>query len=347
MSTHCRALFSLTLCLFAFGMQAQDYTNWVRQAPRLLDSFFYSSEARGVVDNVLASQLPTGAWPKNVNFFQEREQNPGDVMLGTIDNNATSTEIHFLYRYANVLESHLDEAVNICGTTDSVHIAVRKARQAGLDGILYLLKMQYANGGFPQYYPRKDLYHARITFNDNAMVNVLNLLRKVARKETPYSTVPDSVAALCDAAFSRGIDCILRTQIVRDGQPTVWCQQHDEVTLLPAAARAYELPSFVSAESVGVVELLMSLEHPSDSVCRAVEGAMCWFEKHAIAGNPRQWARFYDLVECLPFFCGRDGIPHRDLQAIEPERRYGYAWFVTQPERLFPLYKKWRLRERL
>ena len=31
-------------------------------------------------------------------------------------------------------------------------------------------------------------------------------------------------------AFDKGIECILATQIVTDGQLTVWCQQHDRET---------------------------------------------------------------------------------------------------------------------
>ena len=43
------------------------------------------------------------------------------------------------------------------------------------------------------------------------------------------------------AAFGRGVECILKCQIVIGGKPTVWCAQHDEVTFAPAKARDYVL----------------------------------------------------------------------------------------------------------
>ena len=78
----------------------------------------------------------------------------------------------------------------------------------------------------------------------------------------------------CQAAFDKGVECILNTQIIVDGKPTVWCAQHDEQTLQPASARAYELPSFSGAESVGIVQLLMNIDHPSQRVIDAVKGAV-------------------------------------------------------------------------
>ena len=41
-----------------------------------------------------------------------------------------------------------------------------------------------------------------------------------------------------DHAFRRGMDCILKCQVVIDGSPTVWCAQHDEITLAPAMGRS-------------------------------------------------------------------------------------------------------------
>ena len=56
------------------------------------------------------------------------------------------------------------------------------------------------------------------------------------------------------------------------------------------------------------------------------------------------WARYYDLTDCQPFFCDRDGIPRRRIEDIGRERRNGYAWYSTRPAQLFPLYEAWRRR---
>lgn len=350
-------LLCVVCCLFPANVSAQEYTHWGRQARSLPDSFFVGTSVQQPLINVLASQLPCGGWSKNINFFSEREEHPDDNLRATIDNDATSTEIRFLFRY---IEHNKHR-----GRHDALS---ERVVEAALRGLRYLLQMQYPNGGFPQYYPRTDHYHAHITFNDNAMVNVLKLLRQVARRDYPFGTVSAELARLCESSFHRGISCILRSQIVRDGRPTVWCQQHHEVTLQPVPARSFELASFTAAESVDIVEFLMSLDNPSDSVCRAIEGAMDWFQHHSIDSlqrvdfvdslgrkdyrmvsvpsdvSHRLWARFYTLDTEQPVFCGRDTIPHDRVEDIEHERRTGYAWFVTSPQRLFAKYNKWKAR---
>ena len=85
-------------------------------------------------------------------------------------------------------------------------------------------------------------------------------------------------------SFDKGIDCILASQIRVDGEPTVWCQQNDPVTLKPASARAYELPSFCSQESAALVRLLMELPNPDRRVKEAVHGAMKWFDTFKLTG---------------------------------------------------------------
>ncbi len=167
-------------------------------------------------------------------------------------------------------------------------------------------------------------------------------------------------------AFDKGVECILATQIIVDGQPTVWCQQHDRETLAPAMARAYELPSFCSQESAAIVKLLMEIPNPDQKIINAVDGAMKWFEENrvkcvthkreningkwvvSLVENSKDdtpvWARYYDLDNCLPFVCDRDGILRRHLEEIGEERRNGYSWYNDRPAALFPLYSEWKSR---
>lgn len=159
-------------------------------------------------------------------------------------------------------------------------------------------------------------------------------------------------------AFNKGIECILATQIIKDGEPSVWCQQNDRETLKPAPARAYELPSYCSAESAGIVRLLMELPAPDARVKRAVHGAMKWFDRYKLTGlkcerivlangerdtrlveDPQArpiWARYYDLKYCEPYVCDRDGLPRRHLEEIGTERRNGYSWYNSRPAELLP-----------
>lgn len=60
--------------------------------------------------------------------------------------------------------------------------------------------------------------------------------------------------------------------------------------------------------------------------------------------NAVLWGRFYDLETGRPFFCDRDGIKKNTLAEIGNERRTGYAWYGTWPQKLlsedYPRWKK-------
>jgi PelA/Pel-15E family pectate lyase len=176
------------------------------------------------------------------------------------------------------------------------------------------------------------------------------LLRDMDRDDERWGFVPRPVRDRCRQAVERGIRCILKCQIVVDGQPTVWCAQHDQLTFEPRQARSYELPSLSGSESVGIVRFLMQIDHPDDDVIRSIEGAVDWFQRAQLKGirltrvadaslpggydrvvvadpdAPPMWARFYDIQTNRPIFCSRDGVPRATLAEISPERRNGYSW---------------------
>lgn len=57
---------------------------------------------------------------------------------------------------------------------------LRVGERSGRAGLDYLLAAQYPNGGWPQFYPLRSDYSRHITFNDDAMTDVLALLEDVA-----------------------------------------------------------------------------------------------------------------------------------------------------------------------
>jgi PelA/Pel-15E family pectate lyase len=250
--------------------------------------------------------------------------------------------------------------------------ATRQARfkESFIRGFDYLLKAQYENGGWPQYYPRLKGYYRHITFNDDAMVGVMELLRKVARKDHAYSFVDETRRAQAEKAVAKGIECILKTQIVIDGRLTAWCAQHDEVTLRPAPARSYEHASLSGSESVGLVRFLMAVDNPDARIVEAVDAAIAWFKQTKLTGvkviekpapsfpngfdnvvveDPKAgpiWARFYEIGTGRPIFSGRDGVIKYSLAEIEHERRTGYGWYTSAPagllEKDYPAWQaKW------
>lgn len=319
-------------------------------------TWFATEPAAQLARSILQYQTPEGGWPKNTDMSKP----PSDELkariastpstIATIDNGGTTEPLILL---ARVITARRDETLE----------------KAFLRGINYLLEAQYANGGWPQFYPLRKGYYTHITFNDNAMVRVLRLLKDLSQGKAPYAWVSPELRSRAALAVEKGIDCILRCQIVVEGVKTGWCAQHDEVTFAPAKARAYEHPSLSGAEAVGIVEFLMCLETPSPAVIEAVESAVAWFERVKITGmavrtvpDPRGpkgfdrvlvpdpeakplWARFYEIGTNRPMFSGRDSVIHYKLEEIEIGRRTGYSWFSdTANDLLSNHYPKWKKR---
>ena len=342
---------SLALCLAGLFLAslvpacaAGGAAEWLKKPA----AWFATKEAQTIASHILTYQSEHGGWPKNTDTVKRPYQGKRKDLKPTFDNGATTDELRFLGRchHATPNASYL------------------KAFQSGLD---YILIAQYANGGWPQYYPLSHQYHRYITFNDGSMVRVMEFLREVSR-DPIYGFLSEAYREKAATAFDKGIACILRCQIRIDGKLTVWCAQHDEVTLQPRIARSYELATLSGSESVGITRLLMSLDKPSAEVVHAVESAIAWFQYSAQRGirietisdpkapggkdkvvvkdpkAPLLWARFYDLKKQQPLFCDRDGIPKSSYSAIGHERRNGYAWYGNWAKSLiekdYPIWKK-------
>ncbi len=306
-------------------------------------------------ENALAYQRNTGGWPKNYDRKAVLTKQQLPAVLGarakldsTIDNGATYQEIRILA-----------DAYRKSGDT--------RYRDAAVRGIEFLLAAQYDNGGWPQYYPRATGYHQHITYNDDAMIGVMELFRDIVEKEPGLEFVSEKIHSRCDTALEKGLECILKTQVVLDGQRTVWCAQHDRETFKPAKARSYELASLSGAESVRIVQYLMGIEKPDPAVIEAIEGAVAWFDRVQLRGirqvavnapgtakgtdkqivadsdAPPLWARFYDLKTQKPFFCSRDGVPRASIAEISYERRNGYSWLGEYARELLDeQYPAWK-----
>lgn len=338
-------LSACALAVLAGALPAE--VTW-RDILRQPDAWYASAAARAVADSVMLYQQADGGWAKNRDMTQpptaggDRAETPEQ----TIDNGATTTQLRLLAR---------------------VHTAqprpeTRRALERGID---YLLAAQYENGGWPQFYPLRRGYYTHITFNDDAMVNVLNVLRDVAEEKPPFAGIDAERRARAGRAVEKGIACILRCQIVQDGVKTGWCAQHDEHTFAPAPARKFEPASLSGSETVRIVIFLMSLEKPSAEVQAAIEGAVAWLQRVKVSGlrverakaadgktdvraiaDPQAsplWARFYELGTNRPIFVGRDEVVRYDFNEIERERRVGYGYLGTWPAQLLERdYPRWR-----
>jgi PelA/Pel-15E family pectate lyase len=351
---------ALAVLLYAPVPSTAQTVVW-RDALRQPSNWYAGVEAVRIADNLLVYQRDIGGWDKNIDMAQpmtpekraELDKERRDPQAhSTIDNDSTYTQMRFLAR------------VYTAGHQERFAAAFRS-------GLSYLFRAQYANGGWPQFYPLRDGYWSHITYNDDAMTGVLNLLRDIVERKPEFAFLNDSERAPAQRAVEKGIECIIKTQVTQNGKLTVWCAQHDERTLAPAKARAYELPSLSGAESVGVVEFLMGIEHPSPDIVRAIEASVAWFRESTIRGikvvrqpapgtpkgydsvvvadpqAPPLWARFYELGTNRPIFCGRDSVVKYSLAEIEYERRNGYRWYVDLPAKLLDVdYPAWAAKHR-
>ena len=315
------------------------------------DTWFATAEAARIADIVVSFQTPAGGWNKNTNQTlaprRVGERHGFEAgYVGTIDNDATINQLQFLAR-----------AVSAGGPATERTAGWRAAFTRGVE---YLLAAQYPNGGWPQVFPLEGGYHDAITFNDDAMVNVLALLRAIAAGHGGFSFVPGVLRDRAAAAFQRGLACILTSQIRVGGRRTVWCQQVDMLTLAPCGARNYEMPSQSAGESAGIMVFLMALPGPSPAIVDAVHAAAAWFQKTSLRdvafrsapdGAGRQllaapgagplWPRFSEIGTDRPIFGDRDLTIHDNVNAISQERRNGYAWYLDGPRRALERYAAW------
>ncbi len=348
-------LFILTIFLasLAFSCQAKKVIPTV--TPTNTPSVVIKKDS--VAERILLYQRNNGGWPQPGGNAIDYSKTLSETLKTTlkseknkldacIDDRATTTEIKTLfstYKKTNNPE-YLKAAEN---------------------GIKYLLTSQNPAGGWGQFFPDTSSYRKHITYNDNAMIDVMWVMKYASEGTNDFETIDKTLVSQAKMAVEKGVNCILKTQFVQNGKLTAWCAQHDRVTLKPAKARAFELPSISGNESVGICTFLMSINNPSAEIKKAVNAAAAWLESAKIVGikvenitDPNQpsgkdrvvvadpnstlWARFYDLETNKPFFVGRDSIAKPTLAEIENERRIGYAYYGNWPAKFFSTdYPTW------
>jgi len=246
-----------------------------------------------------------------------------------------------------------------------------KYKTAALKGIDFIIAAQYPNGGWPQYYPLEDNYSRHITYNDGAMLGILQLLKDILDGQSQYSFIDKKIVEKIKKSYQRGVDVTLKLQINDAGKPTAWCQQYDEVTLQPAWARKFEPPCICNLESSDIVLFLMSIDHPTKKEIDAVQLAVHWFAESKILHTrvktidapplktpyltttkdrivvddpaaPPIWTRYYELETHRPIFCNRDSSIVYSLADVARERRVGYGWYTYAPQKVLDTYPQWQ-----
>ncbi len=335
----------------------KDKTNIVNPIPN--QPQYAETDYAKIADNILLFQRNNGGWPKNYDMKAILTPNQIDTVIKTkpilhttFDNETTYTHVNYLAQVYTL-------------TKDA------KYKDGALKGIDFIMEAQYGNGGWPQYYPLEKGYSRHITFNDGAYMGIMNLLKKIVNNDPDFEFIDVKTRKKVTASYEKGIDCILKMQIKEDGKLTAWCQQHDEITLLPAWARKFEPPSICNAESVDIVLFLMAIDNPNEKIIASVQGAVKWFQDSKIYNTrvesfqapemeskykkitndvrvvtdtaaPPIWTRYYELGTHKPLFSDRNSELLYSLAEVSRERRSGYAWYTDKPEKALKKYPVWQ-----
>jgi PelA/Pel-15E family pectate lyase len=317
------------------------------------DPWYASEEAKQLAEIILSYQTPSGGWSKHTAYsegprkpgMQWTSQNePGHSphYVATFDNRSTTEQLHYL---ANVWQATGDEA----------------AKASFLKGLNFILAAQYPNGGWPQVYPLEGGYHDNITFNDDAATHILELLLAIDKNEARFEFLDSALRQQAKDSFDRGLKCVLATQVVIDGKRTVWCAQHDPITLEPAPARKMEPATLSGVESSRILKFLMTVPRPAPELIDAIESGLAWMESAQITGISRAkvdgktaylddptsdetyWARFYDISTGRPIFPGKNGKVYDTFAAMAAENELGYDFYSALPGSVVNNgQKKWR-----
>ncbi|MFG6685791.1 pectate lyase [Mariniflexile sp. HNIBRBA6329] len=319
------------------------------------------SDYTNIANNMLIFQRDNGGWPKNYDMraILTSEQiskviNTKNILHTTFDNATTYTHLYYLAQVYTATK-------------------IEKYKDAFLKGVDFVLDAQYTNGGWPQYYPLENNYSRYITFNDGAYMGIMGLLQKVIGNNSNFSFLDEVEKAKVRKAYNKGLECILNMQIINQGKLTAWCQQHNEVDLSPAWARAFEPPSICNGESAPIVLFLMSIDNPSEKIIKAIQSAIKWFEDSKIYNTkietfdieafeskfktvnhdrrvvidstaPPIWTRYYELGTSKPLFCDRNSKYLYSMAEVSVERRNGYAWYTYAPQDVLEKYNEWQIK---
>ncbi len=311
-----------------FAVQSTWTPAWVASAP-----------GQSLLRAVLSYQTPAGGWGKHIDYAKGprtagsgfNSESDEWAYVGTIDNGATVNELRL---------------VGIAAAADTI------ARAAFTRGVNYLLEAQFPSGCWPQVYPLMGAYHDAATNNDNAIVNVMRLLRDVAKGS--YTFASTDLRSRATASVALATSCLLASQVIARGSRTTWGQQHDPITLVPTTGRSYELPSLAGQEGGRVMEVLMEDPAPSAALVEAVHAAATFYRATAIpnvryvsgvglvasAGAGPVWARMLEIDTFRPIFSNRDGIKLYDFDLLT-DRRTGYSWYGTEVGTSLRLYDTW------
>ena len=291
------------------------------------DEFYYRA-AMEVADGLIAAQHPAGGWNYLHDFAGEESARRWYETIGK--NGWRLEEFHHYYGNATFDDAGTSEASQFLLR---LYLERRTFRlRAPLErAIGFVLDSQFANGGWPQRYPRVEGevdYARHITFNDDVAGENIKFLLMV------YQTLGDERAL---ASIRRAMDIFLATQ--QPAPQAGWGLQHHVETLRPIAARTYEPESLTAHTTyVNITQLLNFYEWSGEQRFLArVPEALAWLDSVRLPDDQvrmpnRHYPTFTELGS------NRARIVHRRGSNVV---NGAYYWDYS-PEKPITHYSQWR-----
>lgn len=231
--------------------------------------WYGSPEACHIADVVLEVQKTSGGWEKNIQIHKLTDSEKQELIArrdkqSCLDNATTTQEMNFLAMVYNRTKE-------------------QKYLEGFKRGLNMLFESEKKNGGWSQYWPLTGNGHFQddITFNDNLMVHVINMMRDIYVNSGEYYELLDKeTREKCHKAYERGIQTIINCQIDDNGVKAGWCAQHDPETFLPTGGRTNEPPSVSGLETSRLIVALMRYDDPSETLKETIRSAVKWLEEH-------------------------------------------------------------------
>jgi hypothetical protein len=287
---------------------------------------YYLEAARDVAQALVKGQYCSGGWDYFIEFDpQKRVQFPyrvdGRCATGTTTGSARPTTLD-----DNITQAAARLLMRVDRALDFRDAPIHEAALFSLDS---LIKAQYPNGAWPQRYssfPETSAfpvrrasypeswsrkwpgasYYAHYTFNDNSVVDAIDVMLEAARIYTEPRYL---------ASAQKGGEFMLLAQMP-EPQPG-WAQQYDQ-DMHPAWARQFEPPSITGGESQSVMKALLLLyrETGNRKYLEPLPRALAYYRRSLLpaVGNPSEirrracpdktpcLARFYELKTNRPLY---------------------------------------------